>query len=90
MLIYTIYRYNVQHTIFVLFFQGRTIPKKLRSRDHIQKVLRLEIEESAATEKIKKLTEATLKELKKLYDNAIKPMETLYKYRDLSNRHFGG
>lgn len=30
-----------------------------------------------------------MRDLKKLYENAIKPLETLYKYRDLSNRHFG-
>lgn len=30
-----------------------------------------------------------LKELKKVFDNAIKPLELMYKYRDLSNRHFG-
>lgn len=33
--------------------------------------------------------EAILKELKKIFDSAIKPLETMYKYRDLSNRHFG-
>ena len=35
------------------------------------------------------LNEKTLKELKKVYENAIKPLETTYKYRELSNRHFG-
>lgn len=33
--------------------------------------------------------ELILKDLKKVFDNAIKPLETMYKYRDLSNRHFG-
>lgn len=33
--------------------------------------------------------EDILKELKKIFDSAIKPLETMYKYRDLSNRHFG-
>lgn len=36
-----------------------------------------------------KTGEVILKDLKKVFDNAIKPLETLYKYRDLSNRHFG-
>lgn len=70
--------------------QNQEIPKKLRKRDHIDKILQLEKEESAESEKLKKVIDATLKELKKLYESAIKPMEVLYKYRDLSNRHFGG
>jgi hypothetical protein len=37
-----------------------------------------------------KTTDTTLKELKRVYDNAIKPLEMLFKYRELSNRHFGG
>lgn len=35
------------------------------------------------------LTDKTLKELKKVYEQAIKPLETTYRYRELSNRHFG-
>ncbi|XP_065201512.1 sarcalumenin [Planococcus citri] len=69
--------------------KDREIPKKLRNRDHIDTTLQIEKEESAASDKLKKLTDTTLKELKRLYENAIKPMEVLYKYRDLSNRHFG-
>lgn len=37
---------------------------------------------------INKVADVILKELKRIYENAIKPLETLYKYRDLSNRHF--
>lgn len=74
----------------ITFAQDREIPKKLRDRDHIEKVLQLDTEENVENEKLKKVTEHTLKELKKIYDSAIKPMEILYKYRDLSNRHFGG
>ncbi len=74
--------------IFIL--QDHEIPKKLRNRDHITKILQLDRDENPNTEKLKKVTETTLKELKKLYESAIKPMEMLYKYRDLSNRHFGG
>ncbi|KAF2885621.1 hypothetical protein ILUMI_20563 [Ignelater luminosus] len=62
---------------------------ELRPRDHIAQLLKLD-EESSETEKIThKFSEIILRELKKLYENAIKPLETLYKYRDLSNRHFG-
>jgi hypothetical protein len=39
---------------------------------------------------ISKTVDSTLRELKRLYDTAIKPLEILYKYRDLSNRHYGG
>lgn len=35
------------------------------------------------------MADVILRDLKKTYDTAIKPLETLYKYRDLSNRHFG-
>lgn len=43
----------------------------------------------AQNEALQKTAEITLNNLKKIYENAIKPLETLYKYRDLSNRHFG-
>lgn len=43
----------------------------------------------AQNEALQKTAENTLNNLKKIYENAIKPLETLYKYRDLSNRHFG-
>lgn len=38
---------------------------------------------------MEKSADVVLRELKRLYDNAIKPLEILYKYRDLSNRHYG-
>lgn len=43
----------------------------------------------AENEALQKVADKTLEDLKKIYENAIKPLETLYKYRDLSNRHFG-
>lgn len=47
-------------------------------------------EESVAqNEALEKIADKTLNDLKKIYENAIKPLESLYKYRDLSNRHFG-
>ncbi|KAL0273421.1 UNVERIFIED_CONTAM: hypothetical protein PYX00_006086 [Menopon gallinae] len=65
------------------------VPENLRPRDHITKILRLD-EDSVETESaLEKMIDSTLKNLKALYDNAIKPLEMLYKYRDLSNRHFG-
>merc|ERR1711899_349376 len=36
-----------------------------------------------------KITETTLKELKKVYETSIKDLEKEYKYKELSNRHFG-
>lgn len=45
----------------------------------------LEITENA----LKRTGDVVLKELKRVFDNAIKPLESMYKYRDLSNRHFG-
>jgi N-terminal EH-domain containing protein len=38
---------------------------------------------------LKRTGDVVLKELKKIYDNAVKPLETMYKYRELSNRHYG-
>ena len=35
------------------------------------------------------LVETTLRELKKIYENSVKPLEDLYTYKELSNRHFG-
>ncbi|KAF7268487.1 hypothetical protein GWI33_018371 [Rhynchophorus ferrugineus] len=65
------------------------IPTELRSRDHVEHLLKLDRDSSQIEGVQNKVYEETLKELKKVYDNAIKPLEVLYKYRDLSNRHFG-
>lgn len=65
------------------------IPTDLRPRDHVEHLLKLDEEASESEQVINRVNEITLKELKKLYENAIKPLEVLYKYRDLSNRHFG-
>lgn len=66
------------------------IPEVLRPRDHINQLLKLDEENEEKEKAVDKVAEVVLKDLKRLYDNAIKPLETLYKYRDLSNRHFGG
>ncbi|XP_073994778.1 uncharacterized protein [Rhodnius prolixus] len=65
------------------------VPEKLRTRDHMGQILHLDAETEEIEQVLSKTVESTLKELKKLYDAAIKPLEILYKYRDLSNRHFG-
>nr|XP_018897087.1 PREDICTED: sarcalumenin [Bemisia tabaci] len=65
------------------------IPKNLRPRDHIAQILKLDSESNETEVALSKVADNTLKELKRLYDTAIKPLELLYKYRDLSNRHFG-
>ncbi|CAH1982874.1 unnamed protein product [Acanthoscelides obtectus] len=65
------------------------VPSDLRSREHVEQLLKLDDHSSETEEIVNQISEITLRELKKLYENAIKPLEGLYKYRDLSNRHFG-
>lgn len=65
------------------------IPENLRQRDHVAQILRLDSESLEKEMILAKTVDATLKELKRVYDNAIKPLEMLFKYRELSNRHFG-
>ncbi|CAG9855171.1 unnamed protein product [Phyllotreta striolata] len=65
------------------------IPTELRLRDHVEQLLKLDDQSSESESLINRVSEITLRDLKKLYENAIKPLEVVYKYRDLSNRHFG-
>ncbi|XP_071645090.1 uncharacterized protein [Temnothorax longispinosus] len=65
------------------------IPENLRPRDHINQLLKLDEENEGKERAIEKEADIILRDLKRLYDSAIKPLETMYKYRDLSNRHFG-
>ncbi|XP_076767127.1 uncharacterized protein LOC143433597 isoform X1 [Xylocopa sonorina] len=65
------------------------VPDNLRPRDHINQLLKLDEENEEKERAIQKIGDVVLKELKRVYDNAIQPLESLYKYRDLSNRHFG-
>ncbi|KAJ8711750.1 hypothetical protein PYW08_008704 [Mythimna loreyi] len=65
------------------------IPENLRSRDHITKILRLDEEASEDELTVERSADIVLRDLKRLYEGSIKPLEGLYKYRDLSNRHFG-
>lgn len=73
-----------------MYVQEFEAPAVRRPRDHITEILRLSPEAAETELLLTKTVDTTLKELKKLYDAAIKPLEILYKYRDLSNRHFGG
>lgn len=66
------------------------IPEILRPRGHINQLLKVDEDNENKEKAIEKVADVVLRDLKKLYDNAIQPLETLYKYRDLSNRHFGG
>ncbi|XP_014212576.1 sarcalumenin [Copidosoma floridanum] len=65
------------------------IPEILRPRDHVNQLLKLDEENEDKERAVERVADVILRDLKRLYDNAIKPLETLYKYRDLSNRHFG-
>lgn len=65
------------------------VPTNLRDHSHVNEILRLDTEFDEKEAVINKVADSVLKDLKKIYENAIKPLETLYKYRDLSNRHFG-
>jgi len=59
-------------------------PPMIRSRAHIDQVMTFEDEEEPG-----KVVDDTLKDLRKIYENSIKPLEDIYKYKELSNRHFG-
>lgn len=61
----------------------------MRDRKHIAEILHLDDQSSNTEMAVNKAAEIILRDLKRIYDKAIKPLETVYKYRDLSNRHFG-
>ncbi|XP_012223870.1 uncharacterized abhydrolase domain-containing protein DDB_G0269086 isoform X3 [Linepithema humile] len=65
------------------------IPENLRPRDHINQLLKLDEENEERERAVQREADIILRDLKRLYDSAIQPLETMYKYRDLSNRHFG-
>ncbi|XP_076179598.1 uncharacterized protein LOC143152888 isoform X2 [Ptiloglossa arizonensis] len=69
--------------------QEIVVPENLRPHDHINQLLKLDEENEEKERAIQKIEDVILKDLKRVYDNAIQPLESLYKYRDLSNRHFG-
>ncbi|CAG0883433.1 unnamed protein product [Cyprideis torosa] len=53
-----------------------------RNKESLEMLQTLELEEEFISK-----TEKTLKELKKIYDSSVKPLETTYKYNDISTRH---
>merc|ERR1712227_899458 len=61
-------------------------PSEIRSREHIGQILGLS---DKSKDGVLKVTETTLKDLKKVYETSIKGLEKEYKYKELSNRHFG-
>lgn len=67
--------------------QEEIVSQNLRDRSHISEILYLDDEAKEKT--IDHVAEIVLRDLKRIYENAIKPLEVTYKYRDLSNRHFG-
>ncbi|XP_055850262.1 histone acetyltransferase KAT6A [Episyrphus balteatus] len=71
-----------------LLWEGE-IPENLRSRNHITELLQLDEDFEAKSKAVDRVAEIILRDIKRIYENAIKPLESLYKYRDLSNRHFG-
>lgn len=80
---------EVQSTPEEDLMQSFDIPTNLRPRDHISQLMHLDDDSNEVEKVINKAADVILKDLKRIYENAIKPLETLYKYRDLSNRHFG-
>ncbi|ALC46803.1 CG9297 [Drosophila busckii] len=70
-----------------LLWEGE-VPQNRRSRQHISELLQLDEEFNAREKATDNVAEIILRDIKKIYENAVKPLETLYKYRDLSNRHF--
>lgn len=65
------------------------IPSNLRDTSHIYELLHINDQSAEKEQALQKVADVILRDLKKIYDTAIKPLENLYKYRDLSNRHFG-
>ncbi|XP_060837099.1 golgin subfamily A member 6-like protein 24 isoform X1 [Rhopalosiphum padi] len=65
------------------------VPKNLRNKSHIKQTLKIGENTAQYDSFLSKVVDTTLKELKKVYEVAIKPLEMTFKYRDLSNRHFG-
>ncbi|XP_035903885.1 sarcalumenin-like isoform X2 [Anopheles stephensi] len=65
------------------------IPSNLRDTTHIYELLNINDDAPAREKALQETADVILRDLKRIYDNSIKPLETLYKYRDLSNRHFG-
>eukprot|EP00096_Caligus_rogercresseyi_P016521 TRINITY_DN920_c0_g1_i3.p1 TRINITY_DN920_c0_g1~~TRINITY_DN920_c0_g1_i3.p1 ORF type:complete len:1395 (-),score=386.10 TRINITY_DN920_c0_g1_i3:125-4309(-) len=61
-------------------------PPEVRSRAHIDEILDISKIKSYKSDK---LIQGSLRSLKKIYESSVEPLETLFKYRELSNRHYG-
>ena len=60
--------------------------KEIRSRDHIEEILRLDQIGSVSDKEELTLINNIFKDLKRIYEAAIKPLELLFKYRSITNR----
>ncbi|XP_018026667.2 uncharacterized protein LOC108682068 [Hyalella azteca] len=63
------------------------VPAALRPRDHIEAILGLDEASRSTAMRSNPISDAALKELKNIYESSIKPLEVIYKYQDISNRH---
>lgn len=63
------------------------VPTAFRSRDRLEAILGLDESSQDSASRTDPIAEATLKDLKNIYEHTIKPMEMLYNYQDISNRH---
>jgi hypothetical protein len=61
-------------------------PPVVRSREHIPVSLGLD---RAVTPEENELTESSLEGLKEVYETKVRPLESAYRYSELSRRHFG-
>ena len=59
---------------------------EIRSRDHIEEILRIEEIGSVSDKEEQKLIDSIFRDLKRIYESSIKPLELLYKYRSITNR----
>lgn len=64
-------------------------PGTLRTRDHIEEILHLDDDGIATTAQKGRASAESLRNLKRMYEATIKPLEGLYKFKDISNRHLG-
>lgn len=63
------------------------VPSAVRSRDKLEAILGLDEVSKDVEARTSPIADVTLKELKKIYEGTIVPLESLYKYQDISNRH---
>ncbi|XP_013787332.1 sarcalumenin-like [Limulus polyphemus] len=66
-------------------------PKRMppRSRKHLVEILQLSDIGTQTNKEESDLIQSILNDMKKIYNIAIKPLENLYKYKEISDRHLG-